>query len=80
MGFLLKIAVFAVAGYVAWTAARRLLGLASTLTRKPTQTVKRGPATRPREPVIEDTRACPMCGVYVGSSTGNCGRPGCPQA
>jgi hypothetical protein len=79
MGFLLKIAVFAVAGYVAWTTARRWLGLASKLTRKPTETVERGPAARPRGPVVEDTRPCPVCGTYVAAAAVSCGRSGCPR-
>ena len=80
MGFLLKIAIFAVAAYVAWSAARRWLGFASILTRKPTETVERGPAARPRKPVVEDTRACPVCGVFIATSSRNGGRSGCPQA
>jgi hypothetical protein len=80
MGMLLKFAVFAVAGYVAWTAARRLLGLGSALGRRATETVERGPAAKPRQPVVEDTRACPVCGVFVAASAAGCGRAGCPQA
>ncbi len=76
MGFLLKIAVFAVAGYVAWNTARRWLGLG--VTRKPTE-VERGPTAKPRRPVVEETRACPVCGVYIAAAAANCGRAGCPQ-
>jgi hypothetical protein len=86
MGLLLKFAVFAFAGYVAWTTAKRWLGFASNLTRPPpTQTVERGPVgpggatNRPRQPVVEETRACPTCGVYISVSSPNCGRAGCPQ-
>ena len=80
MGFMLKIAVFAVAGYVAWTTARRWLGLAGNLGQRPTQTVERGPAAKAARPVVEEAQACPVCGVYVAASSGNCGRSGCPQA
>ena len=80
MGFLLKIAVFGVAGYLVWTTARRWLGLAGNLTRQPTETVERGPAAKPRPPVVEETRACAVCGAYVPTSSHKCGRPGCPQA
>ena len=79
MGILLKFAVFAVAGYVAWTAVRRWLGLASIFARRPNESVQRGPIAKPRQPIVEDTRACPVCGVYVAVSTPKCGRAGCPQ-
>jgi len=79
MGFLLKIAIFAVVAYVAWTAARRWLGLFGGVPRPPTP-VQREPGPAPPRPVVvEDTRLCTACGAYVSASAAKCSRPDCPQ-
>lgn len=79
MGVLLKFAILAVAGYLAWSTVRRwVLALWGT---------NRRPAAPPPPPaslppagkaVVEDTRRCPVCGAYVSVSAGKCGRPDCP--
>jgi len=79
MGFLLKIAIFALVAYIAWTAARRWLGLFGGTPRPPAP-VQREPApAQPRRPVVEDTRLCTVCGAYVSASAAKCSRPDCPQ-
>jgi hypothetical protein len=77
MGFLLKIAVFGVAAYVAWTTARRWLGLGGGPARTPAPP-HREAATHQSRPVVEDTRMCTVCGAYVSASSGRCGRSDCP--
>jgi hypothetical protein len=78
MGFLLKIAVFAVVVYGVWTAARRWLGLFGGLPRPPAPP-QPGKATQSPRVVIEDTRLCPACNAYVAANAGKCGRADCPQ-
>jgi hypothetical protein len=76
MGFLLKFAIFAVAGYVVWTSAKRMLGLSSD---------KRPPVPPPQRPsqssptVVADTKQCRACGAFVAVGAGRCGRADCPQ-
>jgi hypothetical protein len=83
MGFLLKIAIFAVVVYVAWTAARRWLGLFGGAPRPPAPARREAsPAPAPalaRPVVIEDTRLCTVCGAYVSATAAKCGRSDCPQ-
>ncbi|HLG47637.1 MAG TPA: hypothetical protein VKY24_15440 [Reyranella sp.] len=79
MGFLLKIAVFGVVAYIAWTTARRWLGLSNPPAQAPAPP-QREAATPQRRPVVEDTRLCTVCGAYVSASSGRCGRSDCPQA
>jgi hypothetical protein len=78
MGFLLKIAIFAVVVYGAWTAARRWLGLFGGLTKAPPP-APREAAPQPRKVVVEDTHLCTVCGAYVSASAAKCGRSDCPQ-
>ena len=81
MGFLLKIAVFAVVVYGAWTTARRWLGLFGGLSKppEPSQPPQREAAAPPRRVVVEDTRLCTVCGAYVAANAAKCGRADCPQ-
>jgi hypothetical protein len=79
MGLLLKIAIFAVAAYTVWSTARRWLGSANSLGRRPSETVERGQSARSRPPAVEDTRQCTVCGNFVPPSAARCGRTGCPQ-
>ena len=76
MGFLLKILIFAVVVYGAWTTARRWLGLFGG---PPAAPAPRRDAPQPRRAVVEDTRLCAVCGAYVSASAAKCGRPDCPQ-
>ena len=78
MGFLLKIAIFAVVAYGAWTTARRWFGLFGGLS-KPPEPPPRAPGPQPRRAVVEDTRLCTVCGAYVAANAANCGRSDCPQ-
>ncbi|MBS0224383.1 MAG: hypothetical protein JSR91_26990 [Proteobacteria bacterium] len=85
---LLKFAVLAVAGYVAWSTVRRWFGLLrGTNGAPPPATSRRAPSSpspsspspaASRGPVIEETRQCPVCGAYVPVGTGKCGRSDCP--
>ena len=89
MGMLLKFAILAVAGYVAWSTVRRWLGVLRGPGGVPPMTSRRTPA-RPspdsspaarspsQGPTIEETRQCRVCGAYVSVSAGKCGRPDCP--
>jgi hypothetical protein len=84
MGFLLKIAVFAVAAYTVWSAVTRWYGLLGGGGPKarpapPPQQSPQQPPSQPRAP-IEDTRQCPVCAAYVSLAATKCGRPGCPLA
>ena len=79
MGFLLKIAIFAVVAYVAWTAARRWLGLFGGGPRPPAPPQRDPGPAQPRRAVVEDTRLCTVCGAYVSASAAKCSRPDCPQ-
>jgi hypothetical protein len=78
MGFLFKIAVFGVVAYIAWTTARRWLGLSGGPARAPAPPQREAAPHQPR-PVVEDTRLCTVCGAYVSTSSGRCGRSDCPQ-
>ena len=92
MVLLLKLALLGFALYAAWrTLARwkglydRFVGRASPPARTPAPppaqpAAQDGPqfAQRP-PPVIEDTRACAVCGAYVSVSVAKCERSGCPQ-
>ncbi len=78
MGFLLKIAVFGVVAYIAWTTARRWLGLSGGPPRA-SAPPQREAAAQQRRPMVEDTRLCTVCGAYVSTSSGRCGRSDCPQ-
>ena len=83
MGLLLKIAIFAVVAYGIWKTATRLFGLlggdAPKAPTPPPQRREAPPPAAPRTPVIEDTRACAVCGAYVSVSAAKCGESGCPQ-
>ena len=80
MGFLLKIAIFAIAVYGAWSVARRWLGLFGGLPKAPLPPRREAPPQpQPRRVVVEDTRLCTVCGAYVSASAAKCGRPDCPQ-
>jgi hypothetical protein len=78
MGFLLKIAVFAVVVYGAWTTARRWFGLFGGPPRAPAPPTREA-APPPRRAVVEDTRLCTVCGAYVAAGAAKCGRSDCPQ-
>jgi hypothetical protein len=88
MGLLLKVVVLGVAAYMIWGSVRRWLGLLrGTAGNPPPMTSRRSPTqpgpgagpSAPRRPVVEETRACPVCGAYVSVSSGACGRSNCPQ-
>ena len=79
MGFLLKIAVFGVVAYIAWTTARRWFGLSKGPAQAPAPPQRDAAPPPPRRPVVEDTRMCTVCGAYVSTSSGKCGRSDCPQ-
>jgi hypothetical protein len=79
MGVLLKFAILAVAGYLAWSTVRRwvlaLWGTAGRPAAPPPPPASLPPAGKA---VVEDTRRCPACGAYVSVSAGKCGRSDCP--
>ena len=80
MGFLLKIAIVAVVAYGVWTTARRWLGiLGGGQAKEPPPARRDTPAQAPRQPVVEETRLCPICAAYVSVGGAKCGRPDCPQ-
>jgi hypothetical protein len=87
MGFLLKIAIFAVVAYGIWKTAKKWYGILGGTadqapTRKPDAPPKRGtpPAPSASRPVIEETRLCSICASYVSLGAAKCGRADCPQA
>jgi hypothetical protein len=79
MGFLLKIAIFAVVVYGAWTTVRRWTSLLGGGQPKPPPARHEAPPPAPRQPVVEETRLCPICAAYVSVANAKCGRPDCPQ-
>jgi hypothetical protein len=80
MGFLLKIAIFAVVAYAAWATVRRWYGaLGGGQPKAPPPAKREPPAEAPRPPVIEEARLCPVCTAYVSVAGAKCGRSDCPQ-
>lgn len=94
MGLLLKFIIMGVVAYTVWNTVRRWLGLLGGPSNTPPVTSRRSPTSPPpapppppaaaapaaaRRPVVEDTRACAACGVYVSVSSAKCGRSDCPQ-
>jgi hypothetical protein len=75
---LLKLAILAVAGYLAWSTVRGWLLALWGANRRPAAPPP--PASLPPagKAVVEDTRRCLVCGAYVSVSAGKCGRPDCP--
>ncbi len=86
MGFLLKIAIFAVVAYGIWKTAKKWYGiLGGTADQAPVpkpEAPQRREAPAPSAPrsIVEETRLCSVCASYVSLSAAKCGRPGCPQA
>ena len=86
MGFLLKIAIFAVVVYGIWKTAKKWYGiLGGTADNAPAQKPeapqrRETPAPAASRPAIEETRLCSVCASYVSLSGAKCGRPDCPQA
>ena len=80
MGFLLKIAILAVVVYGAWTTVRRWYGiLGGGPPKAPPPARRETPPQASRQPVVEETRLCPICAAYVSVPGAKCGRPDCPQ-
>ena len=80
MGFLLKIAIFAVVAYGVWATVRRWLGvLGGGQAKGPPPVRRETPTQAPRGPVIEETRLCTVCAAYVSVAGAKCGRSDCPQ-
>ena len=81
MGFLLKIAIFAVVAYGAWTTVRRWAGILGGGQAKPPPPAARREASAqaPRNPVVEEMRLCPVCAAHVSVAAAKCGRSDCPQ-
>ena len=80
MGFLLKIAILAAVVYGVWTTVRRWYGILGGGQPKTPPPVRReAPPQAPRQPVVEETRLCPICAAYVSVGGAKCGRPDCPQ-
>ena len=80
MGFLLKIAILAVVVYGAWKTVRRWTSILGGGQPKAPPPVRReAPPQAPRQPVVEETRLCPICAAYVSVGGAKCGRPDCPQ-
>jgi len=84
MGLLLKIAIFAVVVYTAWTTVRRWFGVlgggqGNGPPKPPPPAQRQAPPEAARPPVIEETHLCPVCATYVPVAAAKCGRPGCPQ-
>ncbi len=88
MGLLLKFIMLGVVAYGIWNTARRWLNvLGGDRAKTPPPSAPQappqasaGPVQNVRRPIVEDTRACNVCGAYVSLSAARCGRPDCPQA
>ena len=80
MGFLLKIAIFAVVAYGVWTTVRRWVGILGGGQAKAPPAVRRETSAQaPRKPVVEEMRLCPVCAAHVSVAAAKCGRSDCPQ-
>ena len=79
MGLLLKIAIFAVVVYGAWTTVRRWTAILGGGQPKAPPARREAPAQAARRPAIEETRLCPKCAAYVPVAGAKCGRSDCPQ-
>jgi len=80
MGLLLKIAIFAVVAYGAWTTVRRWAGiLGGGQAKAPPPARRETSAQAPRKPVVEEMRLCPICAAHVSIAAAKCGRSDCPQ-
>jgi hypothetical protein len=79
MGFLLKIAIFAVVVYGVWTTVRRWYGVLGGQAKAPPPARREAPAQAPRKPVVEEMRLCPVCAAHVSVAAAKCGRADCPQ-
>jgi len=88
MGFLLKIALFALAVYGMWKTFRHWKGMFDRFTGRPEVPPRQQPpAPRPEPPpaaaparkvIVEDTVQCAGCGAYISTAAekcGHCGRP-----
>lgn len=87
MGLLLKLALLGVALYAAWKTLSRWKSLYDRFVGTPPKPpVPERPAAPPpppqtasaRQPVIEETVPCRVCGAYLSSGATKCGRPDCP--
>ncbi len=83
MGLLLKIALFGLAAWGIYVTARKWYRLLGGEEAKPPQRAQ--PAPPPPAPpppasrrVVEDTKACPVCGAFFTPGAGKCGQPNCP--
>jgi hypothetical protein len=86
MGLLLKIVLFGVALYIAWTTLARWKGLFDRFVGRP-QEPARTPPARPAPPaataqarpqVIDASVPCAVCGAFLSSAATRCGRSDCP--
>ena len=89
MGLLLKLALLGVALYAAYKTFSRWKGLYDRFVGPPPKppVPEKPPAPAPasapstvaaRQPVIEETVPCRVCGAYLSSGAAKCSRPDCP--
>ncbi len=89
MGLLLKLALLGVAIYAAYKTFSRWKGLYDRFVgpppKPPVPEKPAAPASTPvpptvsaRQPVIEETVPCKVCGAYLSSGAARCGKSDCP--
>ena len=78
MGLLLKIALFGLAAWGIYVTARKWYRLLGGEEAKPPQRAQPAPPPPASRRVVEDTKACPVCGAFFTPGAGKCGQPNCP--
>ncbi|UYN96649.1 MAG: hypothetical protein KIT25_06885 [Enhydrobacter sp.] len=84
MGWLLKLALLAMAVYGVWMTVRRWYRLfgGGAAPPPPAPRPPDSPPARqqppPRGVVVEDTQPCPVCSAYISAASTRCGRGDCP--
>ena len=78
MGLLFKIALFGLAAWGIYVTARKWYRLLGGEEAKPPQRAQPAPPPPASRRVVEDTKACPVCGAFFTPGAGKCGQPNCP--
>jgi hypothetical protein len=87
MGWILKLALLALAIYAIYRTFSRWKGLYDRFVGKPDEPERKAPAPPPppqtpppqaKRAAIEDAQTCGVCGAFFAAGASNCGQPNCP--